>query len=171
MSDATPPGDEALRTLARERIAAGALPRDKATHTWGGLGSGLPCSLCGELISRTETEMELQLGDGADAPVVRFHLRCHLIWETARREAARNSWIRVVDELPPQGAAVEARIAIGEGRSVILTVSCEHPGAIWLNVNTGEPLPAGWRPIEWRYLEVPRTETESRAELPTPRRA
>lgn len=171
MSDATPRGDEDLRALARERIASGALPSEKATHTWGGLGSGLPCSLCGELISRTETEMELQLGDGANAPVVRFHLRCHLIWESARREAARSSWIRVTDELPPMGAAVEARIAIGEGRSVILTVSYELPAAVWLNVNTGEPLPSGWRPIEWRHLVVPRTEPESPAELPAPRRA
>ncbi len=148
---------EALRTRARERMRQGKLPHHKAARTWGGLGSGLPCALCDAAILSNEPEFELQLDLSDPSQSVRFHRLCHSIWNEVREEySPAHDWRPVVEQLPPLGAHVEARVSLGGTRSVILNAVClkepSAPGCTWINITTGGPLPEGWRPIEWRYL-------------------
>ena len=150
----TEPSDanlETLRLRARERIGQGRLPRRPAARTWGGPGSGQFCDLCDSSILSSEPEFELQL-ESNSSHVVRFHRRCHSIWEAARQESLQ--WTPVTQAAPPPSMPVEARIAMTEGRSLILDVICQPDGpsgaAVWLNATTQAPLPAGWQPLEWR---------------------
>lgn len=154
---------EALRARARERMRQGRLPRTKAARTWGGLGSGLACDLCDAAILSSEPEFELQLDLSMPSESVRFHRQCHAIWsEALERDSLAYGWRPVDEELPPFGALVEARLRLGEARSLILNVRClqEPPPAppSWINATTGAPLPEGWRPLEWRYPPAPETE-------------
>ncbi len=146
---------EALRLRARERIEQGCLPRVKAVRTWGGLGTGLRCDLCDAAISSSEPEFELQLDLASGGEPVRFHRLCHTIWSEVREESQPGTWRAVSRELPTSGAVVEARVSLGERRSIILSVVYLNvppsPGE-WLNATTGGPLPEGWHPIEWRPL-------------------
>jgi hypothetical protein len=79
--------DEALRRAeARVAINAGRLPRRAPDRTFGGRGSGVPCTVCGRIIAQDECEYELEFaGDGAPAGR-RFylHLRCFAAWELER---------------------------------------------------------------------------------------
>lgn len=147
---------EALRTRARERMRQGRLPRAKAARTWGGLGSGLACDLCDAAILSSEPEFELQLDLSMPSESVRFHRQCHTIWsEALEHYLPAHGWRPVAEALPPFGALVEARLSLGDARSLILNVICleETPPAppSWINATTGAPLPEGWHPVEWRY--------------------
>jgi hypothetical protein len=146
---------EALRTRARERIEQGRLPCAKAVRTWGGLGTGLRCDLCDAPISSNEPEFELQLDLAEPTESVRFHRQCHAIWNEVREAWRPGGWRVIAREMPAFGATVEARVKLGETRTIILSVTClcESPsGGSWINATTGGPLPEGWRPIEWRPL-------------------
>ncbi len=66
---------------ALRAIKDGQLPPGVAERVWGGLGSGLPCSLCGQPIHSSDIEIELD-GVGT-AAAVRFHSRCHHLWQQA----------------------------------------------------------------------------------------
>ena len=70
-----------LKKIAIQRIQQRSLPSQVPRTFWAGPGSGEPCSLCDRKIDKTETEYELAapLG-GAEVPV-RFHLRCHALWQ------------------------------------------------------------------------------------------
>lgn len=133
----------------------GLLPRTKAVRTWGGRGSGLNCSLCDAPILATEPEMELEF-DGSEngRATIRFHLQCHSIWDSERRIPAEGRWISVEKSLPPFDAPVEARLSMGAGRMVILSIT-RAKGACgettWTNAITHTPLPTNWSPVEWRY--------------------
>jgi hypothetical protein len=171
----TEPSDsslEALRVRARERIGQGRLPRRPAARTWGGPGSGLLCDLCDTAVLSSEPEFELQLEPAASI-VVRFHRRCHTIWESARQEALQ--WTPVAQTAPATGTAVEARVTMGEGRSVILDVVCvpdEKTGApLWLNATTRAPLPPGWQPLEWRRSVRSAADSAAPVETSVPKRA
>lgn len=59
------------------------LPRGVVSRVWGGRGSGLPCSLCGQPIERSDVEIELDEGQGQGGARVRFHSSCHLQWQEA----------------------------------------------------------------------------------------
>lgn len=145
---------ELLRIRARERITQGRLPRTKAVRTWGGLGVGLPCNLCDAAILSSEPEFELQFDLSPSSSPLRFHRQCHAVWSEVREEHRPPEWRLVCEELPPWGALVEARVSLGETRSIILSVTCSSPQAdtcLWVNATTGEPLPVGWHPIEWRH--------------------
>ena len=145
---------ETLVACARERIEQGLLPRVKAARSWGGRGSGLPCSLCDSPILETEPEMELEFDGAASARALRFHLGCQSAWEVARRVRTEGDWTPVEEELPPYDTVVEARVIMGAARSVILGVTrvrCRAHDDSWLNVTTHAPLPDSWRPVEWRY--------------------
>jgi hypothetical protein len=147
-------GPETLRARARERIAQQVLPRTKPARTWGGRGTGQHCSLCDEPIQENEPEMELEYEAAAPAQVVRFHLQCQSAWEAERQGPRPTSWTSVDAELPPLHAVVEARISLGEGRVLILSVMrvCdgESGPVVWLNATTNSQLPENWRPVEWR---------------------
>lgn len=148
---------EALRARARERIRQGRLPLTKPARTWGGLGSGLPCDLCGAAILSSEPEFELQLDLAAPSQSIRFHRQCHSIWSEAREEySPATGWRAVAEQLPPFGAHVEVRVGLSGGRSIILTAVCLRAAppapAAWINATTGGPFPEGWNPLEWRHL-------------------
>jgi hypothetical protein len=77
------PDETALRLLAKRKIETGALPRVVPESTFGGKGSGLPCSLCERPIGADEYEFECPDG-GGEGP--RFHLRCQGIWQRVLAE-------------------------------------------------------------------------------------
>jgi hypothetical protein len=152
--------DKELRAKARHLIAAGRLPRAKAVRTWGGLGSGLICTLCDEPILNTEPEFELQFDSAPSTPAIRFHRQCHSIWESTRHEPAlaNERWTPVSNAMPPPGVAVEVRWEMADARSVILgSMTAQDTGTgnlIWINLITKAPLPQGWRPVEWRPAPI-----------------
>jgi hypothetical protein len=161
---------ELLRIRARERITQGRLPRTKAVRTWGGMGAGLPCSLCDAAILSSEPEFELQFDASTLSGPIRFHRQCHIVWSEVREEHRPSEWRLVSEELPAAGALVEARVSLGEGRSIILSVICsdDPEGArLWVNATTGGPLPAGWQPLEWRH---PSGRSHEADRIPEPRR-
>jgi hypothetical protein len=81
MTDAPKPDSATLLARAERAIEDRQLPTGVASRVWGGRGSGLPCSLCGQPIDSNDVEIEL---DGVAAPAgVRFHSRCHLLWQQA----------------------------------------------------------------------------------------
>jgi hypothetical protein len=145
---------DTLRARARERIEQGVLPHIKAARTWGGRGSGLPCNLCDAPISESEPEMELEFDNAPAAQSFRFHLQCHSIWDSERRAPEQNAWTAVEQSLPPFDAPVEARLNLGSGRTVIISImrtKAHDEELTWLNATTHTPLPAAWLPVEWRY--------------------
>jgi hypothetical protein len=155
MAENAEESSEALRARARERISQGKLPRAKAARTWGGLGSGLSCDLCGTAILATQHEFEVQTDLAASAEVVRFHRRCHTIWDLVREELVPEpaQWTPVAIQLPAPGDIVEARLSLGAGRAIVLDVIYlgDSGGAqSWLNATTRASLPVGWDPVEWR---------------------
>jgi hypothetical protein len=147
---------ELLRIRARERITQGRLPRTKAVRTWGGLGVGLTCSLCDAAILSSEPEFEVQFDLSPQSVSLRFHRQCHSIWSDVREEYRPPEWYLVSEQLPPIGALVEARVRLGATRSIILNLICSSSAATagagaWVNGTTGDSLPEGWQPIEWRH--------------------
>lgn len=166
-------GPESLRARARERIEQQVLPRTKPARTWGGRGTGQHCSLCDEPILDSEPEMELEYETAPAAPVVRFHLQCQSAWEAERQGPNASAWISVDVELPPLHAMVEARLSLGEGRVLILSVMrvCdgESGPVVWLNATTNSQLPDHWRPVEWRALAAQQPPSQSESK-PAPRR-
>jgi hypothetical protein len=146
--------EETLRARARERIASGELPRAKPARSWGGRGSGLPCSLCDQPIADTGPEMELEFDGAISATALRFHLQCQVIWDSVRRVPTETEWTAIEKRLPPFDTVVEARVNLSGSRSVILGVVLARSRSTegqWLNATTSSPLPAAWRPLEWRY--------------------
>ena len=147
---------ESLWERARLLLREGHLPRAKAARTWGGTGTGAPCELCGAAILSSETELEIQLELTASAASLRFHRPCHALWDAVRAEAAAG-WISVNERLPSDDTVVEARIQLGAGR-IVINVLCRHDpqlaGVQWLNATTGESLPEGWLPSQWRTLDA-----------------
>lgn len=77
------PEPDGITSAVRAKVMAGALPRTEATKVWAGLGKGLPCSGCGQVITGAEVENEVDLNG---APALRFHRNCLSIWQ---REVAR----------------------------------------------------------------------------------
>jgi hypothetical protein len=70
-----------LRLLARKLMEAGTLPTAIPHQTWGGNGSGQPCSLCGKSIRPNDVEYEIEISDGAHQASHRFHFVCHAAWQ------------------------------------------------------------------------------------------
>jgi hypothetical protein len=81
------PNEQQIRALARKVIRAGRLPRRDPDRTWGGVGMGMPCTVCGKPIPAEQIEYELDFShDGAAPGLDRFHLhlRCFAAWEMDR---------------------------------------------------------------------------------------
>ncbi len=72
-----------LRSLTRDRLQRGELPREKCQVTWFGPGVGKPCSLCERPIQRLEIECECEQSGGA---TLRFHQACFAIWDEERQQ-------------------------------------------------------------------------------------
>jgi hypothetical protein len=75
----------ALHKKAREAIQSGRLPAMKPSRTWGGPGSGTPCSVCGESVTQGQMELEIEYRrNGNGRPGLDnyyFHIRCFAVWE------------------------------------------------------------------------------------------
>ena len=82
--------ENALRPIARERIAKGQLPRQEPSHMWGGPGSGEFCSLCDKPIEPYQLEYEIEQRE-ATVETFRFHSVCLSIWQL---ECARDDYLR-----------------------------------------------------------------------------
>jgi hypothetical protein len=75
------------RQLARKALKAKAIPRHDPDRTWGGTGVGIACTICGQPVTVSQMEYELQFAhDGASPGLDRFHLhlRCFAAWEMER---------------------------------------------------------------------------------------
>jgi hypothetical protein len=78
----------ALREKAREAVQSGKLTALKPSRTWGGPGSGTPCSVCGEPVRPGQMELEIEYRRDGDAPGLdnyRLHVRCFAVWECESR--------------------------------------------------------------------------------------
>ena len=75
----------ALHKKAREAIQSGRLPAMKPSRTWGGPGSGTPCSVCGESVTQGQIELEIEYRrNGNGRPGLDnyyLHIRCFAVWE------------------------------------------------------------------------------------------
>jgi len=77
--------DTALRLHVRELIENGRLPVILPRQISAGYGSGCVCVACGQPI--TDTQVEYDIEDDRNARQLSFHLGCHVVWqlECARR--------------------------------------------------------------------------------------
>lgn len=80
-----------LKKMARERIRRRLLPAEAPKTIWAGPGTGQVCSLCDRAVESTETEYELNghRDDGTES-IIRFHLRCHALWQLELARLAEN---------------------------------------------------------------------------------
>jgi hypothetical protein len=78
--------EDALRRLARDKLARRELPGVEPQRIWIDSGTGEACSLCGETVHDSELEYELEFGPGTTAAftLFRFHVRCHTAWQIER---------------------------------------------------------------------------------------
>jgi hypothetical protein len=67
-----------LRQAIRDKITAGTLPADPPRTVWAGMGSGRPCSACGEPIRASDTEIELETA--REGVTIRLHRDCFNLW-------------------------------------------------------------------------------------------
>jgi hypothetical protein len=68
--------DVLLRARIRALVKTGIVPCDEPDKVWAGRGTGTHCLACGEPITATEIEYEVELG----AVTFRLHLQCFAIW-------------------------------------------------------------------------------------------
>lgn len=88
-----------LRRVARERIAAGQLPRAVPLQMWGGKGIGRLCALCDQAIEPEEMELEVEQRIAEELAPLRFHVVCHSLWQfECARDALNRSQPRVEEE-------------------------------------------------------------------------
>ena len=76
--------ERALHKKAREAIQSGRLPAMKPSRTWGGPGSGTPCSVCGEPVTQAQMELEIEYRRNGATPGLDnhyLHIRCFAVWE------------------------------------------------------------------------------------------
>ncbi len=90
-------GEKHVRAMARIAVQSGKIPRRDPDRTWGGPGADVPCTICGQRITVSQMEYELQFRhDGATPGLDRFHLhlRCFAGWELERTKAPSDSHAR-----------------------------------------------------------------------------
>ena len=86
--------ESALRAKAREAVRSGKLPDQRPDRTWGGPGVGAPCSVCGDAVTKSQLEFELQFAhDGAVPGLDKYHvhIRCFAAWEFERAQNGAHS--------------------------------------------------------------------------------
>jgi hypothetical protein len=76
-----------LREMARAAIRRGRLPSRRPDRTFGGPGTRVMCSVCRELVTPDQTEMEIEfrrhgVQPGSDRHFL--HVRCLAAWEFER---------------------------------------------------------------------------------------
>jgi len=76
--------EAALAAKARDAIRAGRRPAQPASRTFGGPGTGAICAVCGEPVTRSQMELEIEFNRHGTAPGLdRYHLhtKCFAAWE------------------------------------------------------------------------------------------
>ena len=68
-----------LRPLIRSLIAEGQLPVTRKAHVWGGSGTGVVCSACGERITKAEVGIETSRGSD-ETNLLQLHVHCFHVW-------------------------------------------------------------------------------------------
>ena len=68
--------EEFVRQRIRAMLDSGEMPCDQPEKLWAGRGTGSHCAACGETISSTEIEYEVQLA----STTLRLHRVCHTLW-------------------------------------------------------------------------------------------
>lgn len=63
----------------RDKMKRGGLPAPFPAKPWRGSGSGEPCSGCGDVIGRAETEVDV---DVSGALTFVFHEECYRAWSS-----------------------------------------------------------------------------------------
>ena len=66
-----------MRQGIREKILAGALPKEDCRMTWYGRGTGGLCVACEQPITAAEVEVECDLPRGGS---IRLHRTCYDVW-------------------------------------------------------------------------------------------
>jgi hypothetical protein len=108
--------DEILREKARQAIRSGKLPTRKPARRLGGLGRGGVCAVCGERLTPTQMEIEIEFNRHGSTPGLdthQLHPRCFAAWEFEIHSRLDQGSISSRDprdpyHLPPGAAAVEA---------------------------------------------------------------
>lgn len=80
-----------LKKTALERIRQKLLPAEVPKSIWAGQGTGKACSLCDRPVAHNEMEYELNFLMGEEpSSIIRFHLRCHALWQLEVARLAEN---------------------------------------------------------------------------------
>jgi len=87
------PDEIRLREQAREAIRRGTMPSRSPDRTYGGPGSRVRCSVCNELITPDQSEIEIEFKRHAGSPSRSpdryfLHVRCFAAWEFERTKSA-----------------------------------------------------------------------------------
>lgn len=83
--------EAALRALAREAIRSAKLPGRKPDRVYGGAGTRMRCSVCEDLITPDESEMEIEFNRyGTQQGIDRYflHVWCLAAWEFERTKSS-----------------------------------------------------------------------------------
>jgi hypothetical protein len=81
------PDESVLRAKARDAIRSGKLPSRRPDRTYGGPGSRKLCSLCGDLVTLEQVEMEIEFNRHGEQPGLdryNLHVGCLAAWEFER---------------------------------------------------------------------------------------
>jgi hypothetical protein len=68
--------EAAIRARIRTMVESGALPCDEPEKTWAGKGEGTHCAACGQGISPSDVEFEVDVA----GTTLRLHRLCHQFW-------------------------------------------------------------------------------------------
>jgi hypothetical protein len=115
--------------MIRDKLSAGILPREEASKTFAGYGTGSPCTGCDLAIRATEAEYELVFSDERSFP---FHAACVNLWRALkdaplgdwRVTCSCNEWIGLAATLAEAEELEREHIAISTGtRRHVITIA------------------------------------------------
>jgi hypothetical protein len=75
-----------IGTNVRAKIAAGALPTERAQKVWVGYGNGKTCDACDLAVVSTDVEYETEI---STFRALRFHQACFDVWHQERARHLR----------------------------------------------------------------------------------
>jgi hypothetical protein len=71
-------------SLIQSKLAREELPSETAERMWAGYGKGHLCDGCGQPVSETDIEYELEFSLSATQRIVRLHRVCCVVWNIER---------------------------------------------------------------------------------------
>jgi hypothetical protein len=78
-----------IRTIVRNKMDRGGLPRQRPEKTLGSYGAGEPCTACDMPIAPEQLQWSLLWS--RKVVTHRFHVACHRLWEAECRR--RGDWL------------------------------------------------------------------------------